>query len=159
MPAPGAIQILLALVDEAFDHKAWHGPTLLGSLRRVTPVQAEWRPARRRHTIREITVHAAYWKYAVRRRLTGERRGSFAFAGSNWFDPVPGAAWRDDVRLLVNEHTALRAAIARVPARSLDRPVDARGQTAAFTIRGIAAHDLYHAGQIQLLKALQKERR
>jgi hypothetical protein len=30
--------------------------------------------------------------------------------------------------------------------------------TAAYTIRGIAAHDLYHAGQIQLLKRLQRAR-
>ena len=83
MPEPTAIQMLLALVDEAFDRKAWHGPTLLGALRGVTPAVAERRPA-----------------------------------------------------------------------RALDRPVDAKQQTAAYTIRGIAAHDLYHAGQIQLLKRL-----
>ena len=86
MPEPNAIQILLALVDEAFDRQAWHGPTLRGSLRGVTPAQAQWRPAPGRHNIRELTVHAAYWKYAVRRRLNGEKRGSFALKGSNWFE-------------------------------------------------------------------------
>jgi hypothetical protein len=50
----------------------------------------------------------------------------------------------------------LRAAVAAFPPRALGKPVDAKRQTAAYTIRGIAAHDLYHAGQIQLLKRLQQ---
>jgi uncharacterized damage-inducible protein DinB len=155
MPEPTASQLLLDLLDEAFDRKAWHGPTLRGALRGVTAAQAEWRPARGRHSIRELTLHAAYWKYAVRRRLTGGTRGSFALEGSNWFTPGGARTWKDDVRLLVEEHKKLRAAIRAFPPRALERPVDEKRQTAAYTIRGIAAHDLYHAGQIQLLKKLQ----
>jgi hypothetical protein len=148
--------MLLDLVDEAFDRPAWHGPTLRGALRGVGPAQAEWRPARGRHSIRELTIHAAYWKHIVRRRLTGDSRGSFPLAGSNWFEASASRTWRDDVELLVEEHRRLRAVIAAYPARRLMRRVDAKHQTAAFTIRGIAAHDLYHAGQIQLLKRLQR---
>ena len=151
-----AKDILLALIDEAFDHQAWHGPTLRGALRGVSASLAEWRPGRGRHSIRELTVHAAYWKYAVRRRLTGAKRGSFPLEGSNWFS---GSAdrrrtWKDDVRLLVGEHEQLRAAIAAFPVRRLSAPIDEKRQIAAFVIRGIAAHDLYHAGQIQLIKRL-----
>jgi uncharacterized damage-inducible protein DinB len=149
------IELLLDMVDEAFDRAAWHGPTLRGALRGVTAAQAGWRPARGRHSIRELTLHAAYWKYAVRRRLTGAPRGSFALEGSNWFAAPASRAWKEDVRLLVEEHRLLRAAIAAYPAAALDQPIDEKKQTAAFTIRGIAAHDLYHAGQIQLLKRLQ----
>jgi uncharacterized damage-inducible protein DinB len=148
------IGILLALIDEAFDHKAWHGPTLLGAVRGVTAAQAARRPARGRHNIREVTMHAAYWKYAVRRRLTGEPRGSFVLEGSNWFDTSATRTWKDDVRLLVAEHEQLRAAVAAFPARDLGKSVDAKKQTAVYTIRGIAAHDLYHAGQIQLIRKL-----
>jgi hypothetical protein len=141
-------------VDEAFDHAAWHGPTLRGSLRGVTEAQASWRPGRGRHSIRELTVHAAYWKYAVRRRLTGTTRGSFALPGSNWFEASRNRSWTDDLRLLTDEHRQLRAAIAAYPASKLSKPIDQKKQTAVFSIRGIAAHDLYHAGQIQLLKKL-----
>jgi len=151
-----SIALLLDLVDEAFERAAWHGPTLRGSLRGVTAKQASWRPAPTRHSIRELTVHAAYWKYAVRRRLMGTTRGSFELPGSNWFEMQPGRSWKDDVRLLIDEHRQLRAAIAAYPASKLSKAVDAKQQTAAFSIRGIAAHDLYHAGQIQLLKKLQK---
>jgi len=79
---------------------------------------------RLRHNIRELTVHAAYWKYAVRRRLTGATRGAFALTGSNWFDIPPDRAWTDDLRLLADEHRQLREAIAAYPARALSKPID-----------------------------------
>jgi hypothetical protein len=75
--------------------------------------------------------------------------------GSNWFD-VSGRSWPDDVRMLIGEHRALRAAVVALPPSALDRRVHGRSDSAAYTIRGIAAHDLYHAGQIQLLKRLQR---
>jgi len=152
-----SIALLLDLIDEAFDHAAWHGPTLAGALRSVTARQASWRPARGRHSIRDYTLHAAYWKHAVRRRLTGAARAAFPLAGRNWFDADPLRTWQDDVQLLRSEHRRLRAAIAAYPASALDGPIDAKRQTAAYSIRGIAAHDLYHAGQIQLLKRLQRK--
>ena len=144
--------MLLELLDEAFDRQSWHGTNLRGSLRGVTASQAAWRPETRRHNIWEIAVHAAYWKYAVRRRLTGIKRGSFALKGSNWFSR-PAAetdkAWREDIQLLVEEHRRLRRAIADwLPSQKNPDPAKLR------LIRGIAAHDLYHAGQIQLLKRL-----
>ena len=58
MQAP--LRLLLDLVDEAFDRKAWHGTTLLGSIRGVPVGTAAWRPAPGRHNIWELTVHAGY---------------------------------------------------------------------------------------------------
>ncbi|MGE3179587.1 MAG: DinB family protein [Vicinamibacterales bacterium] len=150
---PSALTELLAMVDEAFERKAWHGTTLLGSLRGLDAERAARRPRPGRHNIWELVVHAAYWKYTVRRRLTGEKRGSFPLAGSNWFErPAPGADFRSDVGLLVAQHQALRAAIAALPERALAERTGTI--TRDHLIRGIAAHDLYHAGQIQLLKRL-----
>ena len=80
-----AIASLLAQLDEAFDRRSWHGTNLRGSLRGMGAAKASWRPAAGRHNAWEIALHAAYWKYAAWRRLTGEKRGSFARAGSNWF--------------------------------------------------------------------------
>jgi hypothetical protein len=157
MPTSTTRDVLIAMIDEAFEGKAWHGPTLRGSLRGLTARQAAWRPGPHRHNIWELAVHAAYWKYAVRRRLTGEKRRTFALKGSNWFH-VSGRSWPDDVRLLMREHRELRAAILALRPAALDRRVHGRNHSAAYTIRGIAAHDLYHAGQIQLLKRLQARR-
>ena len=140
--------MLLDLLDEAFDKKSWHGPNLRGSIRGVTAEQAAWRPGGDRHNIWELTLHAAYWKYVVRRRLTGEKRGSFALPGSNFFSrPIEEteAAWRADINILLDEHRKLRSVV-----ENLDAPSKEQGRL----IRGVAAHDLYHAGQIRLLRRL-----
>jgi DinB family protein len=146
---------LIVLLDEAFRGPAWHGPALFASIRGVDADQASWRPAPGRHNIWEVVVHAAYWKAIVIRRLTGTRSRQFSLKGTNWFArPDSGREWRDDVRLLTDVHEELRGVIAQVDPAALARPVHGKNHTAEYTIRGIAAHDLYHAGQIQLLKAL-----
>ncbi len=151
--------MLVSIVDQAYDRRSWHGPNLRGSIRGVSAEQAAWRPASRRHNIWEIVVHCAYWKYAVRRRLTGEKRGSFELKGSNFFTR-PGRdrrerSWKADVALLDRQHRQLRAVIAALPA-STRSGKGKGGVTKAWLVTGIAAHDLYHAGQIQLLKRLSK---
>ena len=90
MASPPLIAAALELIDEAFQKKAWHGPNLRGTIRGLGAAEAAWRPGPGRHSVWELVVHAAYWKYAVRRRVTGEKRGTFALAGSNWF-PRPDA--------------------------------------------------------------------
>ena len=161
---------LLFQLETAYDRVSWHGPNLRGSLRGVTPGQGAWRPAAGRHNIWELAVHAAYWKYAAWRRLTGAKRGSFPLAGSNFLvrperrleASVSGRsghaglqrAWRADLELLDEMHRTLRAAVAALPPNQLDRPTAQRGVTRRALLTGVAAHDLYHAGQIQLLKRL-----
>jgi hypothetical protein len=147
---------LLSLLDEMFFGPAWHGPSLRGALRGVTPAQAVRRVKPGRHNIAELAVHAAYWKYVVRRRLTGEKRGSFALEGSNWFprEKVTLASWRADIALLLAEHRRLRETVRTIAPRQLGRRIPGGRWTALETIRGAAAHDAYHAGQIQLLKRI-----
>jgi len=149
-----AAKLLLDLLDEAYERKTWHGPNLKQSIRGVTAKQAAWRPGRGRHNIWEVTLHAAYWKYAVRRRIKGGKRGSFALKGSNFFSrPEKGkfteAAWSADKKLLEREHRALRATMVKF----------VHTRQAAKQIRqlyGVAFHDVYHAGQIRLLRRLQE---
>ena len=155
----GEIRQLLFLIDTAYDRVSWHGTNLRGSLRGLTPKQAAWRPGPRRHNIWELVVHAAYWKYVAWRKLTGAPRGSFAKSGSNWFSrpqELSVAAWQADVAMLGDTHRTLRAAVAATVPRDLDRRLGKNGRTTRRAlITGIAAHDFYHAGQIQLLKRLR----
>ena len=156
------VEQLLAILDQAYDHPSWHGTNLRGSVRRVAAKQAAWRPGPRRHNIWEEVVHAAYWKYAVARRFTGESRGSFPIKGSNWFKrpadraQVTDKAWREDVALLERMHKVLRSEVARLSDADLRKTPSGSKVSNFALISGIAAHDLYHAGQIQLLKKLAK---
>src|SRR5882757_8986737 len=145
-------KLVLALLEEGYEKKTWHGPNLKQSIKGVSAKQAAWRPAPGRHNIWEVMLHAAYWKYAVRRRIEGGKRGSFVLKGSNFFArPEKGnlneAAWSADKKLLESEHRALEAAIQRV----LRTP---RAKKLLPRLYGIAFHDIYHAGQIRLLRRL-----
>ncbi|HUP58797.1 MAG TPA: DinB family protein [Thermoanaerobaculia bacterium] len=148
------LPVLLANLDHAYDKRGWHGPTLRGALRGLAANDVYWRPAKKRHNIWELTAHAAYWKYAVRQRLGGAKRGSFPLKGSNWI-AAPSRpdeeAWRDVVVLLDSEHRRLRDFLASMDEAALDDAKKVR------MLYGVAAHDVYHTGQIQLIKRLRKD--
>jgi len=153
------VGLLLTILDQAYDHPSWHGTNLRGSIRRVSLEQAAWRPGPQRHNIWETMVHAAYWKYTAWRRLTGTRRGSFPLQGSNWFhrsEEMTERSWRSEAELLDNMHVRLREAVGRLSSADLySMPKGSKVSNLAL-LSGVAAHDLYHAGQIQLLKRLSQ---
>ena len=154
--------MIIAIIDAAFDKKSWHGTNLRGSIRGLSVEQAAWRPSPKRHNIWELVVHAAYWKYVALRRLTAAPRGSFPLEGSDFFPrtgPFDVRAWREDVALLDQTHRDFRAAVGRLPSSSIARTPPGSTVSNFALISGVAAHDLYHAGQIQLLKRLYADRR
>jgi hypothetical protein len=155
------ISQLLAVMDAAYDKRSWHGTNLRGSIRGLTPERAAWRAAPGRHNIWELIVHAAYWKYIGLRRLTSGARGSFPLKGSNWFarpQEVSGRALKADVLLLEQMHRALREAVSELSPRELAITPPGSSVSNFALLSGVAAHDLYHAGQIQLLKRLADSR-
>ena len=143
-------ELILTLLDEAYERKTWHGPNLRQALKGVTAKQAAWRPRAGSHNIWEETLHAAYWKYAVRRVLEGGNRGSFVLKGTNFFErPEKGklteAAWDADKKLLEREHRVLKSAVAK----ALKSPQSTKTMRMLF---GVTFHDVYHAGQIRLMR-------
>jgi hypothetical protein len=156
------VALLIRLLDESYEKKAWQGPNLRGSLRGVTAGQAAWRPSPGRHNVWELVLHAAYWKYAVWRLLAGQERGAFAEKGSNWFArPVSPTerAWRADLALLDAQHRRLRAAVAKLPGGALARRLPGSKYRTDTLVYGVASHDVYHTGQIQTLKRLWRDRK
>lgn len=150
-------ELVVALLDEGYAKKTWHGPNLKQAIKGVTAKQAAWRPGPGRHNIWEEVLHAAYWKYEVRRRIEGGKRGSFALKGRNFFQrPERGkrseAAWSADKALLDREHQALRGAIAKTLQTR-------EGAKRLPMLYGVALHDVYHAGQIRLLRRLMNGRK
>ena len=134
-------------LNNAFDKRSWHGANLLGALRGVTPAQAARRIGNRK-TIWEQLLHAAYWKHRVLRILGFKQ--PFPRRGSNW-PAMPAklnaAAWKADVEMLRGLHASLIAIIGKCSDASLT-------PRKRWLLHGAAAHDLYHAGQIKLLRRL-----
>jgi len=141
------LRILLSVIDCAFDKPSWHGANLVSAVRGVD-AQSAARRIRGRKCIWEQVLHAAYWKHAVLNKLAGTT--PFERRGSNW-PRMPGRAdashWKTDLELLRGTHRRLREAIISLPRGRLD-------EQSIWLIHGAAAHDLYHAGQIKLLRKL-----
>lgn len=141
----------------------WHGSPLLEILDGVTAAQAAARPLPQAHSIWELVLHVTAWKGEVCRRLSGAPAGEPA--GGDW--PAAGdptdQRWNDARARLEAVHEQLIAAIRRLSESLLFEPTkDPRnrplgtGVTYYELLHGLVQHDVYHAGQIAILKrALQ----
>ena len=152
-------EVLLHALDHAYEKTSWHGPNLRGAIRGLSHVAAARRPGKGRNSVWELVLHCAYWKYTVRRRITGEKRGSFPLEGSNFFrrEGRAGAArWKADVALLDAMHRALRKAVVAFPPSRWGKDAGRKRYTYHDLVAGVAAHDYYHAGQVRLIKVLAR---
>ena len=143
------------IVDQlrrAYEGEAWHGPSLRELLDRVAAAQAARRPLPQAHTIWELVLHIAAWESIVRRRLGGE--AVEATPEQDW-PPVPDtgdAAWKKALDDLHRGHLALRQAIDTLTDEQLRQKVVGQKYSVYAMLHGVVQHDLYHAGQIALLK-------
>jgi hypothetical protein len=149
--ARGVCSARVALMESlrtAFDQRSWHGANLLGSIRSVHATTASQRLGRRK-TIWQQVLHAAYWKHVVINKLAGPTR--FPRRGSDWPrmpDDVTELAWKADVELLKSTQRRLIDVVESLPEKRLaDKQI-------RWLIHGAAAHDVYHAGQIKLLRKM-----
>jgi hypothetical protein len=142
---------LLETLDCAFDRQSWHGPNLMSALRGVRARDAAKNlPGRK--SIWQQLLHAAYWKHRILNKLVGTT--PFPRRGSNWPrlpDRLDEKSLRADIAILRDEHRRLRQAVASLPRGELT-------PKQIWRIHGVAAHDVYHAGQIKLLRRLISSR-
>ncbi|MFZ0798699.1 MAG: DinB family protein [Terriglobales bacterium] len=139
----------------AFDGEAWHGDSLFEILKGVTAAQAAARPIASAHTIWELVLHIAAWDGAVRRWMTGV---AVKLSGKKNFPPVldtSEAAWTKTLEYVRRVHEELIDAVEKFPEKSLRKQVP--GKKGAhynfyYLLHGVVQHELYHAGQIALLK-------
>ena len=140
----------------AFDGQAWHGPSVLSILDGITAEQAAAHPIPGAHSIWELTLHIAAWEGACERRLRGDPAQLSDEEDWTKVEDSSEKAWSDAKKGLVASHQALLNAIAALDGSRLDEPIikDSTTQFSSVyvTLHGGVQHDLYHAGQIALLK-------
>ncbi len=141
----------------AFDGEAWHGDSLFQILNGVTAARAAARPISGAHSIWELVLHIAAWDGVVLRRLGGV---AVKLSGAKNFPKVADtseAAWRAALAQVRRVHEELFAAVAALPDSRLKLRVPGkRGAhyTNYYMLHGVVQHELYHAGQIALLKKM-----
>ena len=139
------------MLRRAYEGEAWHGPALRELLEGVSAAQAAARRLPSAHSIWEIVLHIAAWEDIVRRRIGGEKVE--VTAEMDW-PPVADtseAAWSRALATLEKSNRTLREAITWFESLRLGEKPDDR--TSIYTLmHGAIQHDLYHAGQIALLR-------
>jgi uncharacterized damage-inducible protein DinB len=137
----------------AFYGNAWHGPALLELLEDVDAAMAAAKPLPGVHSIWELVLHVAVWDNAASRRLRGEK---FQPTGLANFPLVPqktnAAAWQKAIADAKRIHDALVKTVAVLPDSSLRGRVPGKKYDFAHMLHGVVQHELYHAGQIAILK-------
>jgi uncharacterized damage-inducible protein DinB len=140
-------------LGRALEGEAWHGPSVLEALEGVSAEQASAHPIAGAHSIWELVLHLCGAYGLVLRRLGGDGR---QLAESEDWPPVPAPGaenWGDSLRVLKQLNEDLRRAVKGFPGERLDQPlVPESPYTAYAQFIGVTQHDLYHAGQIVLLK-------
>ncbi len=136
----------------AFYGSAWHGPAVLQLLKDVDATTAAATPLEDVHSIWELVVHIAAWDRAGLRRLGGEK---CQLKGPANFPRVPApseAAWREAVAAAKHTHDTLVETVAALSDKRLRDRVPGKRYDFYHMLHGIAQHELYHAGQIAILK-------
>jgi len=140
----------------AFDGEAWHGPAVLALLEGVTAQQAAAHPIPGAHSIWELTLHIAAWESACKRRLEGDPAQLSDEEDWSNISDFSDEAWTKTKEDLLENHAQLLSAIARVDESKLDQPIMTHAtipfSSMYVTLHGGVQHDLYHAGQIAMLK-------
>ncbi|HSZ61328.1 MAG TPA: DinB family protein [Terriglobales bacterium] len=141
----------------AFEGDAWHGDCLLEILKGVSAERAAARPIKNAHTIWELVLHIAAWDGAVRRRMGGV---AVTLTDAENFPAVTDkseAAWGKALAGLRRAHEELIAAVSALPDSRLCELVPGKEgahYTFYYMLHGVVQHELYHAGQIALLKKM-----
>ncbi len=146
----------LARIDEqlraSFHGEAWHGPSVLEALDGVTADQAQQHPIASAHSIWELVLHLGGTYRLVLRRFAGD--ATPLSADEDWpaVPPLTEANWRSAKEDLQELNAKLRQVVSSFDASRLDTPLATEPYSAYTQFIGITQHDLYHAGQIVLLK-------
>ena len=155
------IQRIVDQLQRAFDGDAWSGPSLGATLQGLSAEQAATQVLPTAHSIWGIVLHLTTWICTVQQRIQEDRLIEVSDA-TDWPAVPPtadAAAWQQALAALRQAHAELLTAVAELPAADLDRHLGSsrdRPQGAGVSyyvmLHGLAQHNLYHAGQIGLLR-------
>jgi uncharacterized damage-inducible protein DinB len=144
-------------LKRAFEGGAWHGPGVLEILENVSAAQAAAHPVAGAHSIWELVLHIQAWEGACRRRLTGDRAELTDEEDWPAVAETSDDAWGKTLTALREGHQKFRDAIASVDDTRLDEPIVEGMKSVYAPLHGAVQHDLYHAGQIAILKKASGE--
>ena len=139
-------------MKRAFDGGAWHGPSVKEVLEGVTAEKAAGRPVSGAHSIWELVLHITVWEDAVKRWIRRETHNVTNELDWQKVTDTSEVAWRKTLQDLEKGHMELRRTISGLSDSELDKILKEPKPSVYDLLHGVIQHDLYHAGQIAVLK-------
>ncbi len=139
----------------AFDGDAWHGPSVLELLQDIDARTASAEPLENVHSIWELLLHIEVWDEATLRRLAGEVCQPEGEANFPPLHEQTDAAWRKAISRAKQTHNTLVKTVAALSDSRLSDQVPGKDYNFYHLLHGVVQHELYHAGQIAILKKAQ----
>jgi len=139
-------------LKRAFEGDAWHGPAVLEVLEGVSARPAAAKPIPGAHSIWEIVLHIAAWDGAIRRRMAGQALQLSDEQDFPLVKDTSDSAWRSALENLRQRHADLIQALLAMPDYRLTAQVPGKDYDFYHMLHGAVQHEIYHAGQIALLK-------
>lgn len=139
----------------SIEGEAWHGPAVMELLAGTTAAQVSTRPGHAAHSMWEIVLHIRAWNAAVLRRIRGE---VVELSDAEDWPAVTNRgdeAWDDTMRSLTLAHAKVYNAVLGMTDARLEETVPGKPYNFYYMLHGLAQHNLYHAGQIALLKKMR----
>lgn len=149
---------IAALLTAEYGGEAWHGPSTYEILEGVTPEAAVFRPSPRVHNIAELVVHLTNWRIFVLEKLTGSESFDIILnSEADWsvIDELTPERWAEIQENLKETQDELLETLTRVHTARLSESVPGRRYNYYTLLHGLMHHDIYHSGQIALLKKMQ----
>jgi len=146
------VERILDQMDRAWEGDAWHGPPVKRVLENVTAELAAQRPIHSAHSIWEIVNHVASWNRIVRHRLIGDPIEPTPEADWPPVWDVSDVAWKRTLETLDENRKLLLKTVEEMKDDQLNVQLPGEGYTNYVMLHGLIQHDLYHAGQIAILK-------
>jgi uncharacterized damage-inducible protein DinB len=137
----------------SYEGEAWHGPSLRELLEDVTAERAAAKPLAGAHSIWELVLHIDAWERAALAVVGGSRFDVLA-GDADWPPPreTSAEAWQGALDRLESTTRELVAVIRAMDDARLEELAGGREFNLYFLLHGVVQHNLYHAGQIALLK-------
>ena len=147
-------------LERAFRGEAWHGPSILEILTNINHTSAHTLPMRGVHTIHEIVLHMIFWMDMVIRVRNGETIPDTAPPEQDWpeVEDFTEEAWSETLDRLHTTHEQLISKVAELSDDDLEKLVPGRDFTWYILLHGIVQHNLYHAGQLAIIKSSLSKR-
>lgn len=156
------VELLVGKIQKVYVGNPWYGNSIKSILKDIDPKTAFTKVARNVHTIAELVAHIIAWREFVISKIEGDNDFKITQKLSfDWkrIDKDEKIAWRSLLNALEKNQSEFLTTLKKLDDDFLKLPVSRRRYNIEFLIEGSIQHDIYHLGQISLLKKMIKGNR